>query len=103
EATLDLVRVVGRRIRDLPILFIGSYRDDEVDNEHPLRLALGDIPSGAGIELEVPALSVDAVEVLIEGKGMDAVALHSATAGNPFFVTEIVAAGEGEVPARVLD
>jgi DNA-binding CsgD family transcriptional regulator len=102
EATLDLLRVVGRRIRDLPILFIGTYRDDEVGNEHPLRLALGDIPAAA-VEIEVPALSVDAVEVLIKGKGIDAVALHGATAGNPFFVTEVVAAGEGEMPVTVRD
>ncbi len=103
EATLDLLRVVGRRIRDLAILFIGTYRDDEVGNEHPLRLALGDIPAGVGLEIEVPALSVDAVEILIEGRGMDAVALHGATAGNPFFVTEVVAAGQGEMPATVRD
>ncbi len=103
EATLDLLRVVGRRIRDLPVLLIGTYRDEEVGNEHPLRLALGDISSAVGAEIEVPALSVDAVGVLIEGKGMDAVALHGATAGNPFFVTEVAAAGQGEMPATVRD
>jgi len=102
EATLDLLRVVGRRIGDLPILFIGTYRDEEVGNEHPLRLALGDIRP-AVVEIEVPALSVDAVEVLTEGKGMDAVALHGATAGNPFFVTEVVAAEQGEMPVTVRD
>jgi ATP/maltotriose-dependent transcriptional regulator MalT len=102
EATLDLLRVVGRRIPDLPILFIGTYRHDEVGREHPLRLALGDI-AAAAVEIEVPALSVDAVEVLTEGKGIDAAALHGATAGNPFFVTEVVAAGEGEMPVTVRD
>lgn len=102
EATLDLLRVVGRRIRDLPILFIGTYRDEEVGREHPLRLALGDIPPPV-VEIEVPALSVDAVEILTEGRGMDAVALHGATAGNPFFVTEVVAAGEEEIPVTVRD
>jgi ATP/maltotriose-dependent transcriptional regulator MalT len=102
EATLDLLRVVGRRIRDLPILLIGTYRDDEVGNEHPLRLALGDIPAAA-VEIEVPALSADAVEVLAEGKGVDAAALHGATAGNPFFVTEVLAAGEGKIPVTVRD
>jgi ATP/maltotriose-dependent transcriptional regulator MalT len=102
-ATLDLLRVVGRRIRDMPVLFIGTYRDDEVGSEHPLRLALGDIPSGVAVELEVPALSVDAVKVLAEGKDMDAVAIHRATAGNAFFVTEVVAAGEDDMPATVRD
>lgn len=103
DATLDLLRVVGRRIRDLPVLFIGTYRDDEVGNEHPLRLALGEIPPGVAVEIEVPALSIDAVSVLVEGTGMDAVALHRATAGNPFFVTEVVAAEEDDVPATVRD
>ena len=45
DATLDLLRVVGRRIRDLSLLFIGTFRDDEVGTEHPLRLALGDFSS----------------------------------------------------------
>jgi ATP/maltotriose-dependent transcriptional regulator MalT len=103
EATLDLLRVVGRRIRELPVLVIGTYRGDEVGNDHPLRLALGDLPPGVAVEIEVPALSIDAVKVLAEGKRMDAVALHRATAGNPFFVTEVIAAGQGEMPATVRD
>ena len=102
DATLDLLRVVGRRIRDLPVLFIGTYRDDEVGNEHPLRLAVGDIRPAA-VEIEVPALSLEAVEVLVEGRGIDAVALHGATGGNPFFVTEVVAVGEEEIPVTVRD
>jgi DNA-binding CsgD family transcriptional regulator/tetratricopeptide (TPR) repeat protein len=102
EATLDLLRVVGRRIRDLRVLFVGTYRDEEVRSEHPLRIALGDIPS-AVLVIDVPALSVDAVEVLTGGGAMDAVVLHAATAGNPFFVTEVVAAGEGKMPVTVRD
>ena len=30
DATLDLLRVVGRRLRELSVLVIGTYRDDEV-------------------------------------------------------------------------
>ena len=103
DATLDLLRVVGRRMRDLSVLFIGTFRDDEVGKEHPLRLALGDIPSGVEVVLDVPALSIDAVEVLAEGSREDAVALHRLTAGNPFFVTEVLAAGQIEMPATVRD
>lgn len=101
NATLDLLRVVGRRIRGLPVLFIGTFRDDEVGRDHPLRLALGDIPAGAAAEIEVRALSVEAVRALVEGRAMDAVALHRVTSGNPFFVTEIIAAGDGDVPVTV--
>jgi DNA-binding CsgD family transcriptional regulator/tetratricopeptide (TPR) repeat protein len=103
EATLDLIRVVGRRIRDLPVLFIGTFRDDEVGNEHPLRLALGDIPSGVEVAVEVPALSFEAVRQLAEGTGVDAAALHRTTAGNAFFVTEVLAAEQGEMPSTVRD
>lgn len=105
DATLDVLRVVGRRLRDLPILVIGTYRDHEVGSDHPLRLALGDLPSGTVHEIRVPPLSVAAVEALTSGagSGIDAVALHAATAGNPFFVTEVVAAGSDDVPATVRD
>src|SRR5919198_2496112 len=103
DATLDLLRVIGRRIRDLPILFIGTYRAEEVSDEHPLRLALGDTAPGGGVEIEVPALSVDAVEALVDGMNLNAVALHAATAGNPFFVKGVVAAGQGDIPVPVRD
>ena len=103
DATLDLLRVVGRRIRDLPLLFIGTFRDDEVGAEHPLRLALGDFSSADEVVLDVPGLSIDAVAVLAEGRGVDAATLHRVTSGNPFFVTEVLAAGPGEMPATVRD
>jgi ATP/maltotriose-dependent transcriptional regulator MalT len=103
EATLDLLRVVGRRLRELPILVIGTYRAEEVTDEHPLRLALGDARPGLGAEIQVPALSVDAVKALIDEGPFDAVALHGATAGNPFFVTEVIAAGQGDIPVTVRD
>jgi DNA-binding CsgD family transcriptional regulator/tetratricopeptide (TPR) repeat protein len=103
DATLDLLRIVGRRLRHIPILFIGTYRDDEVGREHPLRLALGDLSTGVVTDIDLPPLSVASVGVLAAGTAIDPVALHSATAGNPFFVTEAVASGSDEVPASVRD
>jgi DNA-binding CsgD family transcriptional regulator/tetratricopeptide (TPR) repeat protein len=103
DATLDLVRVVGRRLRDLPVLLIGTYRDDEVEGAHPLRVALGDLPAGVVTELRLPPLSADAVAALAAGSGMDAVAIHRATMGNPFFVSEVLAAAGDELPAAVSD
>jgi DNA-binding CsgD family transcriptional regulator len=101
DATLDLLRVVGRRLRDLPVLLIGTYRDDELGGAHPLRIALGDLPAGVVTELRLPPLSAAAVAVLAEGSGLDAAAVHRATSGNPFFVGEVVAAGADELPAAV--
>ena len=37
EATLDALRFVGRRIQSTPALIVGTYRDDEVGRQHPLR------------------------------------------------------------------
>ncbi|MDQ5834760.1 MAG: LuxR C-terminal-related transcriptional regulator, partial [Actinomycetota bacterium] len=87
----------------LPILLIGTYRDDEVEGAHPLRIALGDLPAGVVTELRLPPLSAEAVAALALGSGMNAVAIHRATRGNPFFVTEVIAAGGDELPAAVSD
>src|SRR5215213_5243847 len=87
DATLDLLHVVGRRLRELPLLLIGTFREEEVASDHPLRLALGELPAGTVTELKVPPLSVGAVQALAAGAGVDPVALHCSTAGNAFFVT----------------
>jgi DNA-binding CsgD family transcriptional regulator/tetratricopeptide (TPR) repeat protein len=102
DATLELLRVVGRRLRRLAVLLVGTYRDHDVGSDHPLRIALGDLPSGSVTELRLSPLSVDAVAALAEGSGLDAVALHRRTGGNPFFVTEALAV-RSDLPAKVSD
>jgi len=103
EATLDLLHVVGRRLRTFPVLVIATYREDEVDAGHPLRLALGDLPANSATNLRLPPLSPAAVRMLVDGTGIDGDALHAAAGGNPFFVTEVVATGGGSVPTTVRD
>lgn len=44
EATLDVLRVVSRRLELLPALIVVSYRDDELDRLHPVRQVLGQLP-----------------------------------------------------------
>jgi DNA-binding NarL/FixJ family response regulator len=103
EATLDLLRVVGRRLRTLSVLIVATCRDDDVGAGHPLRLTLGDIPASSTTTVRVPPLSAAAVRLLTEGTGIDGDALYAAAGGNPFFVTEVVAAGGQAVPATVRD
>ncbi|HUG47007.1 MAG TPA: AAA family ATPase [Candidatus Limnocylindria bacterium] len=103
EATLDLLRVVGRRLPTLPVLVVGTYRDEEVGADHPLRLVLGDLPGHAISRLDVPPLSAAAVARLAENADVDAAALYRATGGNPFFVTEVISAGNSDLPATVRD
>ena len=101
EVTLEVLRVVGRRAPQLRALVIATYRDDEVGPDHPLSVALGDIPVASMVSMSLPPLSLGAVEKLSIGTAIDPRALHEATAGNPFFVTEVIAAGGAHVPSTV--
>ena len=103
DATIDLLRVVASRLRLSPVLVIGTFRDHEIGPRHPFRIAIGDMPSDVVVRLPVHALSTDAVSQLARGTLIDPVALHRVTAGNPFFVTEVIAAFGAEIPASVQD
>ena len=95
EATLDLLRFVGRRIASTRAVLLATYRDDA----GPLRLALGDLATSARVQrFSLAPLSEAAVSILADGSGLDPVALHRRTGGNPFFVTEVLAAGGGDAP-----
>jgi len=102
EASLDVLSVLGRRIESIPGLVIVTYRDDELGRTHPLRIVLSEFRSPRSIRrLRVDPLSAEAVEVLAQPYGIDANALYRATSGNPFFVTEALAAGNDEIPSTV--
>jgi tetratricopeptide (TPR) repeat protein len=103
EATLDLLRFLGRRVQRTCALLAVTYREDEVGEAHPLRPLLGDLSRGAARALRPTALSPAAVKLLAERAGRDPDGLHQATGGNPFFVTEALASGESGVPATVRD
>jgi predicted ATPase len=103
EATLDILRLLGRRLENVPALVVASYRD-ELDRAHPLRIALGELAAAEAIgRLKLAPLSPEAVAKLAEPHGVVAQELHRKTAGNPFFVTEALAAGDEEIPDTVRD
>jgi DNA-binding CsgD family transcriptional regulator len=104
EATLDVIRLVARRIADVPALLALSYRDDGLDLSHPLRIVLGDLPGTSRVSrLTLAGLSLRAVAELADTAAVDPKQLHRWTAGNPFFVTEVLATGAGQVPHSVRD
>ena len=104
EATIDLLRFLGRRIRDAPVLLLATYRDDDLTPGNPLRIALGDLATHRSVRrIGLAPLSPDAVRRLAGDAGLDAAALYRLTGGNPFYVTEVVASGMGEVPASARD
>jgi DNA-binding CsgD family transcriptional regulator len=104
EATLDLIKYLGRRIQRTQVLLIVTYRDDELGTQHPLRTVLGDLATSATTRrLSLSPLSVDSVRALVGDRTLDAAALCQQTGGNPFFVTEIIASDSGGLPPTVRD
>jgi DNA-binding CsgD family transcriptional regulator len=103
DATLDLLRLVARRVKSLPAALLVSYRQTELSRFHPLRQVLGEFGSEAsGLRLRLAPLSPGGVARIAEAHGVDGAALHERTGGNPFFVTEVLAAGE-QIPDTVRD
>jgi PAS domain S-box-containing protein len=82
------------------LLFIGAYRDNEVDESHPLRLMLEDIRRSRAISqtITLSPLSYDDVSHLIADSyhadrqrvGPLAGLVYEKTAGNPFFVIQFL-------------
>jgi DNA-binding CsgD family transcriptional regulator/energy-coupling factor transporter ATP-binding protein EcfA2 len=105
EATLDVLRYLARRIADLPAVLILTYRDDELTREHPLQQLLGQASASARVRrLPLRHLSEDAVRRLSAASQVDAHDVFAMTSGNPFFVTEVLTAGDGDrVPSTVVD
>ena len=104
EATLDVVTMLGRRAETVPALVVATYRDDELAADHPLRSVLGELRAGSGVRrLALAPLSLGGVEALTTAAGFDTARLYRVTAGNPFFVTEVLAAGGEDIPATVRD
>jgi DNA-binding CsgD family transcriptional regulator/tetratricopeptide (TPR) repeat protein len=103
EATLDLLKFLGRRISRTNCLLVVTYRDDEVGAEHPLRLVLGDLPSRPVARLGLLPLSEDGVKRLEDRAGRRIHDLYQVTGGNPFFVTEALESRAPGVPVSVRD
>jgi DNA-binding CsgD family transcriptional regulator/tetratricopeptide (TPR) repeat protein len=106
EATLDLLRFLGRRLAALPLLVVATFRDDEVPGGSPLTGVLGDLATAPGVSrLSLSPLTEGGVRQLLESAGspLDAAQLHRSTGGNPFYVSEVIASGWLQLPATVRD
>jgi DNA-binding winged helix-turn-helix (wHTH) protein len=101
DATLDLVRLVVRRIDELPAVLVLTYREG-LAPDHPLWRVLGMLRGPGVTRIGLEPLSPDAVATLAAGHQSPA-ALFETTRGNPFFVTEVLASPHEHVPATVRD
>jgi DNA-binding CsgD family transcriptional regulator/tetratricopeptide (TPR) repeat protein len=105
DATLDALRFLIRRIAGLPAVLVLTYRDDELDREHPLHGLLGQASRSEAVRhLPLRRLSAQAVRQLSEDSPVDADDLFRLTSGNPFFVRELLDAAHGQhVPRTIVD
>lgn len=104
DATLDFVRFLGRRIGRSHILILLTARGDEAQARARLRRSLADIPSGNVTRMDVPLLSEEAVARLARDSGRDGAAIYRLTAGNPFYITELIRSPDSAVlPPSVTD
>ena len=94
EATLDVLRLIARRIETIRVLIVLSYRDEAVDatssrQGHARRAGIGLASHGWGSRrsLRTPSRSSPSPT------GSTPNGLHQVTGGNPFFVTEVLASG----------
>jgi PAS domain S-box-containing protein len=101
-ATLELLEDLLTRPNLTYLMFIGAFRDNDVDAAHPLRVTLKRISRAGTIVREVvlAPLSVDDVQRLLADTLRCDPALvlplarlvHAKTAGNPYFATQFIAA-----------
>ncbi len=104
EGTLDVLRLFARKLPTTSSLVLVTYRDDELARDHPLRIALGDISTATAVErLAVRPLSRGGVAELAGACKVDLDVVWRLTAGNPFYVTELLANGAEEIPDTVRD
>ncbi|MFF0271390.1 ATP-binding protein [Kribbella sp. NPDC004536] len=103
DATLDVLRYLVRRVADMHLVLLLTYRDDELLETHPLLQLLGNM-SDRTLRFPLHPLSKGAVRTLSSGTGINTDQLFTVTSGNPFFVTEVLGiAPRSGVPATVMD
>lgn len=101
--TLDLLRYLGRRLGDVPLMLLLTHRDEGLHDNHPLQTLLGDLPMATTVRTMLPSLSAEAVATLARAAQRDPAHIFATTDGNPFYVTEILAAPDSDMPPSIRD
>ncbi|MEK6208347.1 MAG: AAA family ATPase [Chloroflexota bacterium] len=111
EASLELFPYLARKLHNVPLLLVGTYRSDELHRRHPLRSVLAEL-SGIRVadDIAIRRLSEDEVaDFLREAMHLDRPptvefrqAMFATCEGNPLFMEEVLRAlvGRGDVELR---
>ena len=96
QDTLDLLDYVTRRLADLPLLFVITYRSEQVHRRHPLYGFLPTLLRNRPVEnILLAPLSPAGTNRLVEARQGDcspelATYLHERSEGNPLFLVELL-------------
>jgi DNA-binding CsgD family transcriptional regulator/tetratricopeptide (TPR) repeat protein len=106
DATLDLLRHVTRRIARCRAVLVVTYQEEATAPDHPWRQLLGGLTGSPVHRIPLAPLSRQATAQLVGGRKLDPESVLELTGGNPFYVTELLAAAEADdptVPVTVVD
>ncbi len=106
EASLDFVKFIVRRMAAVRCLFIMTYRDDEIKSDDPLHALAGDLPRDLIHRISLKPLSLDSVRKMgrrVEIGDVDSGQVYQVTAGNPFYVNELLENYSPGIPANIKD
>jgi len=101
DASLDIIRHLARRIEPLPAMLVVSYRGEELADHHPFRRIIGALAGPAVLHLELEGLTDATVARLAADAGLAPGPVVAAVGGNPFYLSEVLAAPGQEVPPSV--
>ena len=108
SASVEVIDFLARNLGASPLLVIGTYRRDELDQDRATARMLAELGRHRAVsQLDLAGLDRDATAVLMAGilgqhpdwPLLDAV--HARSEGNPFFVEELTAARDAtSLPRR---
>ena len=99
QESLDLLRYIGRSIRNDPVLVISTYRNDEIHQGHALYRLLPHLVREAKADrIDLRRFSLPAIEEMVdrqyrlseEDRARLVSELAHRTQGNPFFISELL-------------
>jgi DNA-binding CsgD family transcriptional regulator/tetratricopeptide (TPR) repeat protein len=103
EVTLDFIKFLARRIHRSKILFILTFRDNEISENLALRNVLGDLSPDVMQKITLPPLSRQAVKKLAATRGYSGEDVYNISGGIPFYVNEILASYSPGIPRNIKD
>ncbi|MFT7472826.1 MAG: putative ATPase, partial [Kiritimatiellia bacterium] len=96
DSTCILLRYLADRLKDCPVMIIGTYRDDDLDSASPFARILQELNrERLTQEVSLKRLGKEGVQQLIEGRARKTAPVelidlvYTETEGNPFFVEEV--------------